>query len=231
MSRTYTIGQSSQRQSQNRFEWSIWIEEDQNTLNDIEAVTYYLHSSFPNPIRVKEDPEKKFLLKTSGWGTFMIRIDILTKDGVETSQSHYLILEDDYNSVTQSQPVSRALKLKEKAKIFLSYSALDQKKALLIKKLLEEQDIEVSTADDTPLGESITDYVDNEVKNSSIVLSIPSEYANTWQEEDNKKALGYKKQILSIAQFLKSSDEEIDKYELDNETLISLINNSTKEIE
>jgi len=48
-------------------------------LDEIEKVEYHLHPSFPNPVRVITDRERRFELKTRGWGEFNLSANVYIK--------------------------------------------------------------------------------------------------------------------------------------------------------
>lgn len=62
----------------------IWIEADEPaTLAAIESVTYFLHPSFVDPIRVVSDPSGGFLLATRAWGQFLLSASVKFHDAPE----------------------------------------------------------------------------------------------------------------------------------------------------
>ena len=72
------------------YEWEIFVNENDQTLDRIDHVEYLLHPTFPNPRRVVYDRASKFALRTSGWGVFTVKARITFKDGTQEEASHYL---------------------------------------------------------------------------------------------------------------------------------------------
>ena len=73
-----------------RFKWIVFVDEDEEVLDQIEYVEYLLHPTFPNPRRIVSNRESHFALKSSGWGQFIIKAIVhLISGKVETTQ-HYL---------------------------------------------------------------------------------------------------------------------------------------------
>lgn len=68
----YKISQSFKYIGDDYWDWSVWIDANKEDIENIEYVTYNLHHTFINPVRVIRDRESKFKLETSGWGTFTI---------------------------------------------------------------------------------------------------------------------------------------------------------------
>ena len=74
------------------WDWSVWVEGTDEELNNVSAVVYTLHPTFPNPVRKITDRSSKFRLRTAGWGGFTIYANLLHKDGSETPLEHELML-------------------------------------------------------------------------------------------------------------------------------------------
>ena len=74
------------------WDWTIYIDTDTSTLSQIECVQYTLHPTFPNPVR-KVCDSNNFSLSTRGWGTFVVGVKILFKNGESQELSHQLIFE------------------------------------------------------------------------------------------------------------------------------------------
>lgn len=74
------------------FEWKVFMKEPPNKLDQVRSVEYRLHETFPNPIRVVEDRDSRFALRSAGWGEFTIFITIYLKDGKEEHTEYYLDL-------------------------------------------------------------------------------------------------------------------------------------------
>lgn len=62
----------------------IWIDADSpDVLEKIESVTYFLHPTFAEPIRVIADPSGGFLLTTQAWGQFFLSASVKFHDASE----------------------------------------------------------------------------------------------------------------------------------------------------
>jgi transcription initiation factor IIF auxiliary subunit len=77
-----------------RWDWTIFVDADADTLRQIECVKYVLHPTFPNPVReVCNKPETKFAYSTNGWGTFTVKVNILYKDRRTEVLEHPLVFK------------------------------------------------------------------------------------------------------------------------------------------
>jgi len=72
-----------------RWEWTVFVEADPETLSLIECVEYTLHQTFPEPVR-KVCAGGNFALRSNGWGTFEIKIRVLFRDGTVRRLAHML---------------------------------------------------------------------------------------------------------------------------------------------
>lgn len=70
--------------------WTIYIDAPADVLATIECVTYTLHSTFQLPPQVVCDPSSRFSYAASGWGVFLVPIEVTFKDGTRTAISHQL---------------------------------------------------------------------------------------------------------------------------------------------
>ena len=90
-------GNTSGYVGEGRWNWTVFIVSDRETLEQVKCVEYTLHPSFPNPIRKVCDkgsvPGKGFFLKANGWGTFTIEIKVVLKNGDVCYLKHPLVFK------------------------------------------------------------------------------------------------------------------------------------------
>jgi transcription initiation factor IIF auxiliary subunit len=82
------IEQDFKYQGDDTWKWSVWLEAEEEELNEVECVTYILHHTFPKPIRQVTDRQTKFRLDCSGWGVFVIHAKVKLKDEDEDEAIH-----------------------------------------------------------------------------------------------------------------------------------------------
>ena len=79
-----------------RWKWEVYLTSDNpQDLDEVDSVKYILHDTFPNPIRTINNSKDGFRLKTSGWGTFLIKAFVNLKNGKKIKMDHYLELSYD----------------------------------------------------------------------------------------------------------------------------------------
>lgn len=74
------VQSNEKRKGEDRWDWEVHLEGNDEDLNEIEYVEYTLHETFPNPVRRIYDRTSRFELKTSGWGTFILYVRIQYKE-------------------------------------------------------------------------------------------------------------------------------------------------------
>jgi len=68
--------------------------ETKSAKSKIEKVVYHLHPTFKNPTRVVSTSENDFLLKTNGWGEFVIKAEVyLSNSSTPIKLSRYIDLK------------------------------------------------------------------------------------------------------------------------------------------
>ncbi len=89
----YTANTST-RVKEDWWDWTVFIVGDNATLKEIKCVEYTLHPTFPDPVRKictkGSTSGKGFFLSSSGWGTFIIKVKIMFKDGDVREFKHQL---------------------------------------------------------------------------------------------------------------------------------------------
>ena len=93
------IKQDEKYEGKDWWRWSVWL--DGQDLGNVAKVTWKLHPTFPEPERVVDDPSTKFKLQTAGWGTFLVKADILMKDGTTQKLEHELELHYPEGTATE----------------------------------------------------------------------------------------------------------------------------------
>jgi transcription initiation factor IIF auxiliary subunit len=92
MQERIAIKQSEHYEGDDWWAWSVWIEGDDDALDQVEFVEWRLHPTFPNPVRRVTDRGTRFRLETGGWGVFPIVARVHMKDGSDTQLRHQLSL-------------------------------------------------------------------------------------------------------------------------------------------
>jgi transcription initiation factor IIF auxiliary subunit len=78
------------------WDWEAFLDDSgSGELSNVNYVEYILHPTFPHPIRKITNPRGGFVLKTAGYGTFMFKAFVYTKDGGKKELTHILKLESE----------------------------------------------------------------------------------------------------------------------------------------
>ena len=90
-----TTKNSATYAGKDRWNWTVFIEADDQTLNQIKCVEYILHPTFPDPVQKVcnkgSEPGKGFFLNANGWGTFTVKMKVIFKDGELINLKHDLL--------------------------------------------------------------------------------------------------------------------------------------------
>jgi transcription initiation factor IIF auxiliary subunit len=97
-----SVGNTSTYAGADRWNWTIFIDADPDTLRQINCVDYILHPTFPKPVRkVCNQPGTKFAFSANGWGTFTVKVKIYYKNKQVDTLEHPLVFRQE------PAPVSR----------------------------------------------------------------------------------------------------------------------------
>jgi transcription initiation factor IIF auxiliary subunit len=78
------------------WEWEAFIDDEgSGELSNVESVKYVLHPTFPDPVRVINNPAGGFVLKTAGWGEFDLVAYVQMKDKNQEKLTHEVELKYD----------------------------------------------------------------------------------------------------------------------------------------
>lgn len=145
------------------WEWEVWLEGPTAELDDVAEVTYLLHPTFVDPVRVVTDRASAFRLSSAGWGMFTIRAEARLRDGKVRHLKHPLKF---HTATVRSAPAAQPA-------IFLSYAATDGRLAGHLARALESSGMKVThSASLTSLDMPWSDALDRAVKESSAVVTL-----------------------------------------------------------
>jgi hypothetical protein len=103
----------------NRWDWTVYLLADADTLARIRCVEYRLHETFPNPIRQvcqKGSDDQPFALSTQGWGEFMIYVTVMFGGGQQPHSFGYKLklvetgCANPFDRFTVTEGQTRAIK-------------------------------------------------------------------------------------------------------------------------
>jgi hypothetical protein len=78
----------------------VIIQAQQEVLDEVEFVKYYLHNSYPNPIQTKHDKKNHFELKELAWGEYLLKAEVKLKESNNVIQlERYINLTETGNKL------------------------------------------------------------------------------------------------------------------------------------
>jgi hypothetical protein len=164
------IKQSATYKGGDRWDWSVWVDGTKAELEKVKSVTYRLHETFPDPVRVRTSRSEKFRLDSSGWGEFTILVNI-DAGGKKIIRRHYLKLEE--SKIAQPQAAT------EPVSVYLCYAASDKRIASGLERGLRASDLNVTNAGQIA-GSSFRVALAESLKSIDVVVAVVSEYPSDW---------------------------------------------------
>jgi transcription initiation factor IIF auxiliary subunit len=86
----FIVIQTQKYEGNQWWQWALWIQGSREDLEQVESVTYTLHQTFPQPVRIVTDRASNFRLQCAGWGVFTIPIEVRLKNGETVPLEHEL---------------------------------------------------------------------------------------------------------------------------------------------
>lgn len=79
----------------------IYLTGSADALSEVKKVTYYLHESFPQPVRVSTDPKNNFEIWIMAWGGFLVRAEIELNTGDTIERTYDFAFRDKVNEAKE----------------------------------------------------------------------------------------------------------------------------------
>lgn len=94
-----------------RWDWTIFVDADPETLRKIDCVEYVRHPSFPEPVqKVCHAATTKFAYSTNGWGVLTVKVNVHYKNGQVEPLEHKLA----FGSEPPASPLAVSVKNRSK---------------------------------------------------------------------------------------------------------------------
>ena len=74
------------------YEWRVFLDGTDEELDGVQQVTYLLHPTFRDRVKVAHDRGSHFALSARGWGEFRVSATVQMKDGRVYEANHWLDL-------------------------------------------------------------------------------------------------------------------------------------------
>jgi hypothetical protein len=166
---SYRIAQDFEYTGKDYWRWSAWIEASDAELDRVREVTWILHPSFSPPRVVTEQRSGKFRLETAGWGTFLLRAEVLLDGGEELPLKHTLRLE--YPDTSDKKSLASSA-IPQRPALYLSYSTKDLRLATRLRTGLEEAGWEVLDQTQIGSGGSSSEVLMSTMANATAVVGL-----------------------------------------------------------
>lgn len=183
----YKVKQSAKKDTKSNkyWYWSIWIDAEKESLDEISNVEYILHSTFRNRVRDISSRRNKFKLSSKGWGEFTVYIRIYFKNQniKPLYLSHDLILFS--NQKNQQQ------------RVFISSQIKDEKDKNNLSKILENENYIVSSIDTIDSSSNFSESIVDSIDESDAIIVMSSDITRV-QEYEIFHALDLEKDVYIL---------------------------------
>lgn len=189
---TIQIQQQTTPKGKDWWEWSVWLDGAKKELDAIDHVVYTLHPTFPNPVVSVANRKTGFRLDSSGWGEFMIYIQVKNKDGSTNKRRHYLKFNDPDISMARSNRkggATSSAKEFPRRTVFVSGGTRDLDAVHAVRKVFSGQNVEVVGPQDVKGGQELQRTVNDMIARADVAVFVISGRPNLWLNEEIKAAV------------------------------------------
>jgi hypothetical protein len=212
---SYRITQDFEYAGDDYWRWWAWIEASEAELDKVREVAWLLHPSFKRSLVVAKQRSDKFRLKTAGWGTFLLKAEVVLDDGKKLPLKHNLRLE--YPDSSQKKSLSGSA-IPRRPTIFLSYSTQDSRVASRLRAGLEKAGLKVLDQTQIGGGESWDEALTRMIAKADAVVGLVCEdEVSPWVSQEIGAAVASAKNVLLLvaAGASISSLKDIRRLEID----------------
>ncbi|NOK34755.1 TIR domain-containing protein [Corallococcus exercitus] len=200
------IAQSDKYAGDGWWRWAVWLEGTQEELSQVESVTYFLHPTFPTPVRKVQTRRTNFRLQLKGYGGFTLKARVDFRDKKSRMLRHELRLELPKEPHKLGMPRSdsameaeQPAQSRERPQVFLSYSVADAKVADLVKQTLQTRGVTaVDASSSLEPGSSLRETISQALLSSDAMVTIHSDASNRWVDAEVATARARDIPVISV---------------------------------
>lgn len=185
------IRQEATYAGEGRWNWAVWIDRSSDHFDMIDTVAWYLHPSFPDPMRWVDTSHDGFRLEETSWGSFTVRATVYNEKGQPSGPwEHWLDLRYPDGSPATGKPTPR---------VFVSGSISDARIVRRLSHELRALGISVAGLDAelTP-GQDWRETTSRAVQESDLVIAVIGKQPSGNVESDVALARSHQRPILPL---------------------------------
>ncbi len=199
----YRIEQTDDYLGNDQWSWHAWIEATHDELNLVESVVWYLHPTYAVAVVETRDRSKKFEIKRSAWGRFMLQAELRLLDGGTRKLRKQLQLwypDQESQAAAKESPDPNVSRTKPGARnVFVSYSMDDRQLAGAVISTLSRNGYKVLDPSQLEPGSPWQLSVQKMLRESDLVLGISaSDFASPNVVTELNNAHRAKKPLLTL---------------------------------
>lgn len=198
---SYRIAQDFEYVGHDYWHWRAWIEAGADELDAVQEVAWILHPSFNQTRVVVRERAHGFRLESAGWGTFLLRAELLRKDGQKRQLRHALRLEypDEADPPAPSRATPDEVPGRMPRSVFLSYSTADARAAARLRESLQEAGLEVLDQSRLQAGEPWHEALQRMIARSDAVIGlVEGDEVSPWVSAELQSAMAAAKPTVAL---------------------------------
>jgi hypothetical protein len=197
---SYRIAQDFEYVGKDYWRWWAWIEADDAELDKVKEVAWILHPSFKQIRVVATNRSDNFRLETAGWGTFLLRAEVVQTDGEKRLLKRSLRLEYPEDSETEPPLRSTAATTGSPPRtVYLSYSTQDSRVAAKLRAGLQSAGLTVLDQTRLGAGEPWSETLQRMMAQSAAIVGLVCEdEISPWVSAEIQVAVGMAKPALVV---------------------------------
>jgi transcription initiation factor IIF auxiliary subunit len=193
------LAQSDENVRPGWWQWSVWLDGTPEWLDRVAGVTYFLHATFSDPVRVVDDRASSFRLSSAGWGEFTIRAEARLRDGTTRRLTHALKLRHTASAEARTASPAPSARGTSTSQVFLSHSAIDGRLAGQVSRELELRGMKVTSSANTMSQRNARSDVTREaLQHSDAVIALQSDTPSNAVDDELSAAHGLQKPIVHV---------------------------------
>jgi hypothetical protein len=196
---SYRIAQDFKYVGHDYWQWWAWIEAEPEELDAVQEVAWILHPSFSQNRVVVRDRARGFRLETAGWGSFLLRAEVLRKDGQKRALRHPLRLEYPDEAAAPLRSGRPEAPARAPRSVFLSYSTADARTAARVRAELEKAGLKVMDQSRLGAGEPWREGLQRMIAQSDAVIGlVEGDEVSPWVSAEMHTAMAAAKPTLAL---------------------------------
>lgn len=183
------------------WKWWVWIDGADHDLDQVDAVEYHLHPTFPRPVRLVKDRSTKFRLDAQGWGVFNLKAVLRRADGSVEHLRHRLELayppDSNEAAVAEKEALDRDQEGPRRS-VYLAAGTADESIAAALRTALADKGVDVWSEAALSSSSPADVEIERAIEGSDAVVVLSSEVPSKWVEREVAVAQEHGTRVIPV---------------------------------